>query len=151
VSVVADSGAIYALYDASDSHHAGVAAFARAQRVPLIIPAAILAEIDYLILRFLGPDAELAFLDDLIAGVYAVEAVAIEDLVSARATLSRYRELRLGLSDCIVAAAAERRGIFRILTVDERHFRAIRSSTGRPFTLVPADELETSPGSPGIS
>jgi predicted nucleic acid-binding protein len=36
-------------------------------------------------------------------------------------------------------ATAERLGIRRILTVDERHFRVVRSADGKPFQLLPAD------------
>jgi hypothetical protein len=32
---------------------------------------------------------------------------------------------------------AERHGTDRILTLDERHFRAVRTSTGGAFTLLP--------------
>ena len=38
-----------------------------------------------------------------------------------------------------VIAAAERLQTHRILTVDERHFRAVRPSDGTAFTLLPAD------------
>jgi len=38
-----------------------------------------------------------------------------------------------------VIATAERLGIRTILTVDERDFRAVRTSRGEPFVLLPAD------------
>ena len=34
---------------------------------------------------------------------------------------------------------AERLGVNRILTVDERDFRAVRAAGGKPFQLLPAD------------
>ena len=43
-------------------------------------------------------------------------------------------------ADASVMATAERFGVHRVLTVDERHFRAVLSKDKRPFTLVPADE-----------
>ena len=48
-------------------------------------------------------------------------------------------DLNLGLADAAVIATAERLNVQRILTVDERQFRAVRSVDGKPFTLVPAD------------
>jgi len=36
-------------------------------------------------------------------------------------------------------ATAERLNVLRILTVDERDFRAVVSRDGRPFRLLPAD------------
>jgi predicted nucleic acid-binding protein len=37
-----------------------------------------------------------------------------------------------------VIATAERLGVDRILTVDERDFRAVRSKGGKPFVILPA-------------
>jgi predicted nucleic acid-binding protein len=34
---------------------------------------------------------------------------------------------------------ANRYGIRDVLTLDERHFRALRGPNGRPFRLLPAD------------
>jgi predicted nucleic acid-binding protein len=41
--------------------------------------------------------------------------------------------------DASVIATAERLGTLRILTLDERDFRAVRSQSGQPFVLLPAD------------
>jgi hypothetical protein len=38
-----------------------------------------------------------------------------------------------------VIATSERLGVNRILTVDERDFRAVRGADGKPFRLLPAD------------
>ncbi|MGZ6617244.1 MAG: type II toxin-antitoxin system VapC family toxin, partial [Solirubrobacteraceae bacterium] len=51
----------------------------------------------------------------------------------------RYAELNLGLADLSVAVLAHRLGTERILTFDERHFRAVRPIQGGVFTLLPAD------------
>jgi hypothetical protein len=53
--------------------------------------------------------------------------------------LQTYGDLNLGLADGAVVATAERLKTRRILTVDERHFRAVRAADGKPFTLLPAD------------
>ena len=53
--------------------------------------------------------------------------------------VANYRDLDLGLADAAVIATAERLGVNRILTVDERDFRAVRAADGKPFTLLPAD------------
>ena len=54
MAVIADSGAIYALYDAADTHHARVRDVVEHERGPLVVPMAILAEVDYLLREFLG-------------------------------------------------------------------------------------------------
>ena len=51
----------------------------------------------------------------------------------------RYVDLNLGLADLSVAVIAQRLGTRRILTFDERHFRAVRPLQGGVFTLLPAD------------
>jgi predicted nucleic acid-binding protein len=139
MALIADSGAIYALYDSGDQHHRAVVAALDAEPGPLIIPAAILAEIDYLLRIRLGVEAELQFLDGIRVGAYFVESPVAQDIDRSAALLRQYRDLDLGFADAVVIATAERLGIRRILTVDERDFRAVRTAGGKPFTLLPAD------------
>ncbi len=140
MTLIADSGALYALYDAKDSHHAAVRKAFERHPGPLIVPSAILSEIDYLLREFLGVDAELDFLDDLQNGAFVLEPFTATDLVRCRQLVAQYRDLDLGLADAAVMATAERLNVLRILTVDERDFRAVVSSRGKPFTLLPADD-----------
>ena len=139
MALIADSGALYALYDTDDRHHAAVQQAIKNDPGPIIIPMAILAELDYLLRQFLGVDAELDFIDTMIGGAYTLEAVTREDLSRCRALIAKYRDLDLGLADAAVISTAERLGVYRILTLDERHFRAVRSKTDRAFLLFPAD------------
>ena len=139
MALIADSGAIYALYDADDRHHAAVAAAVQDDPGPVIIPAATLAEIDYLLREHLGADAELQFLEGILQGFYTLEPVLEADLARCVELIAQYRDLDLGLADASVIAAAERLGIRRILTLDERDFRAVRPRKGPAFTLLPAD------------
>ena len=83
--------------------------------------------------------AELRFLEAFTVGAFALEPFAMADLEHCRGLLSSYRELDLGLCDAAVIATADRLGINRILLVDERDFRVVRSARGTPFTLVPGD------------
>ncbi len=39
---------------------------------------------------------------------------------------ARFRELELGLADGVVAAIAERRRVYRVLTTNRRDFSAVR-------------------------
>jgi predicted nucleic acid-binding protein len=52
---------------------------------------------------------------------------------------ANHADLDLGLADASVIAAAERKGVRRILTVDLRDFRVVRALDGKPFSLLPAD------------
>jgi predicted nucleic acid-binding protein len=60
------------------------------------------------------------------------------DVGRSRELVVMYRDLDLGLVDSAVIATAERLGIRRVLTVDERDFRAVRPK-GKPLTLLPSD------------
>ena len=65
MALIADSGAIYALYDARDRHHAAVTAALDEESETIIVPMAILAEIDYLLRVRIGSRAVLRFLEGI--------------------------------------------------------------------------------------
>lgn len=136
--VVADTGALYALYDADEKDFARVREALATLRGPIYVPEAILGELDYLLRAWLGVDAELAFLASLRQGAFRLESLTPEDLRRCDELLRKYRDLDLGLADASVIAVAERLGITTILTLDERDFRAVAPVTG-PFRLLPAD------------
>ena len=56
-----------------------------------------------------------------------------------------YRELDIGLADDAGIGTAERLRIDRLLTVDVRDFRAVRTESGKPFVLLPADLDHSTP------
>jgi predicted nucleic acid-binding protein len=107
------------------------------ERGDLIIPDAILAEIDYLLRNRLGVSAELDFLEELLAGTYTLYRLDSQDFLRCQELLSRYRNLNLGLADTSVMATAERLNTYRVLTLDERDFRAVRLK--KPLVILPAD------------
>jgi hypothetical protein len=99
----------------------------------------VLAELDYHLLKLLGVDAELHFLADVAAGVFELATFTRNDIARAVPVLTKYRDLRVGLADASLVVLAERYDTTRILTLDERHFRAIRPLHADAFTLLPAD------------
>jgi len=139
MALIGDSGGIVAIYDDTDSNHAGVRAAIEQERDKIIIPSAVLGEIDYLLRARAGQRASLQFLADVNDGAYDIEATTVDDLRRCRVLLVKYADLNLGLCDAAVVALAERLKIDTILTVDERHFRVIRTAQGRAFRLLPAD------------
>ncbi len=52
---------------------------------------------------------------------------------------TQYRDLNVGIADASVVATAERLGIQRLLTVDQRHFRAITPRHWSHFVILPSD------------
>lgn len=139
MTAIADTGAIYALYDADDEHHEAVTAALEHEAGAIVLPAATLGELSYLLRELLGRDAEIDFLDGLIDGAFVLEPMTETDMKRCREILTRYRDLDLGLVDATVMATAERLKTDRILTVDMRDFRAVTNRSGKPFVLLPAD------------
>jgi uncharacterized protein len=139
MAIIADSSAICGLYDRRDTSHPGLRAAIETARDRIVLPAPVLGEIDYLLRVRLGNAALLRFLEDIQEGAFVVEMVTLADLRRCAVLIAKYNDIDLGLSDASVVAIAERLGTTRILTVDERNFRAIRSVQGKSFRLLPAD------------
>ena len=140
MALIVDAGALYAQADADEPRHAAVRAILERERETLVTTELAVAEADYLILDRLGLDVELAFLDDLAEGTFVVECLDRSQLGAARDIAARYRDLRLGLADASLIVIAERYATRRLLTFDERAFRAVAPLQGGSFTILPADQ-----------
>lgn len=73
------------------------------------------------------------------ATTYELEPVSASDLARALQLDAKFHQLQIGLVDGLVAAVAERRRVFRILTTDRRDFSTLRVGTrySQPLTLLP--------------
>jgi hypothetical protein len=139
VALLIDAGGLYAQANADEPRHAAVAQVLREERQTIVTTELAVAEADYLILDRLGVDVELAFLDDLVAGTFVVECLSRDELELARRLVERHRDLRIGLADASLVVLAQRYASTRILTFDERAFRAVAPLQGGSFTILPAD------------
>lgn len=140
MALICDTGGVYALYDADDRYHQATRKVVETEPGPLLVPVVLLAEIDYLLTVRLGTDAALDFLESVQLGAFTIVALADEDLTRCRELMKSYQAFPLGVADASVIAAAERLGLRRILTTDERHFRAIRPRGLDHLILLPADQ-----------
>jgi predicted nucleic acid-binding protein len=92
----------------------------------IIVPGLVLAEVDY----FLREDRSA--MRKLVAEMfdpgtrYEYEAPLPSDIARALEIDAKFKNLNLGLVDGTVAAIAERRQVYRVLTTDRRDFSAIR-------------------------
>jgi hypothetical protein len=137
--IVLDSGALFAALVDTEVHHEACRDVLLGETPPLLLSPFVLCELDYLIATSVGVDVELDLLDDVARGAYQLERFSEADIADARRTIARYRDLGVGLADASVVVLAERHGTDRILTLDERHFRALSTPSGGAFTLLPAD------------
>ncbi len=135
--ILLDTSGLLAAIDASQrSHEACRAALAGAQG-PLLLSPFVLAELDHLLATRVGVDAELALLEEVSRGAYLLEPMAAADIQQARDLVERHRDLGLGLADASIVVLAARHATWAVLTLDERHFRALRGPHGQVFTILP--------------
>jgi predicted nucleic acid-binding protein len=139
MALVVDAGVMYAQADADEPRHAAVTRLLRDERGPLVTTELAVAEADYLILDRLGPEVELAFLDDLVSRTFQVECLSDAELEQARTIVAQYRDLRLGLTDASLVVVAARHRTTRVASFDERAFRSVSPLGGGSFTVLPAD------------
>jgi uncharacterized protein len=139
VTLVVDAAPLVALADERDPRREEILDLLRSEHGRLFIPAPVTAEVDYLLGRRFEPSARRAFLEDLAARRYACPGLDPQDYSGALELDRRYGDLDLGLADLSIAVLARKLGTRRILTFDERHFRAVRPLQGGTFTLLPAD------------
>jgi predicted nucleic acid-binding protein len=139
LTLVLDAAPLVAVADRRDSMQPLIEALLREEAGELVVPAPITAEVDYLLGRRLGRVARLAFLDDLAAGRFTVACLDADDHAVVADLERHYEDLDVGLADLSVVVVAQRFGTRRLLTFDERHFRALRPLDRGRFSLLPAD------------
>lgn len=132
---VVDAGPLYAAADADDrDHDSSRLALSRAD-LRLVIPALVVAEATYFVGRRLGARAEAAFLRGL--GALDVEGPAPEDFDRISELVATYADFPLGGTDASVIALAERIGAEVAITLDRRHFAAIKPRHCESLQLIP--------------
>lgn len=137
--IVLDTGALYAALVETEIHHTPCREALLGEAPPLFLSPFVLCELDYLLATRFGVDVELDLLDEVARGAYQLEPFTEADIGLARQVVAQYRDLGIGLADASLVVLAERHGTERLLSLDERHFRAVRTTTGGAFTLVPAE------------
>lgn len=137
MTLLVDAAPLVALADRRDPLRHAVKEVLEAERGALVIAAPVIAEADYLLGARIGRDARLAFLEDLAAGRFAVECLEPTEYAEIPRLERSYADLDLGLADCATVLLAARLGTRRVLTFDERHFRAVRPLQGGAFELLP--------------
>lgn len=133
--VVVDTGPLYAVVDEDDGDHARCRAVLEQPEHRLIIPTLVIAEATYLIGTRLGPDIEAQFLRSLTR--MHVEGPTPDDWPRIADLVKQYGAFPLGGADASIVALAERLDIETIVTLDDRHFRAVRPRHRKAFRLLP--------------
>lgn len=140
MTIVVDTGPIIAFVDPREPRHKEVRALLDSCEEPIRVSPFVLAEADHFLLKQVGMRGELAFLLDVAADAFSLDVFEGRDVKACASVIGKYHDLKIGLADASVVLLAERHRTKRILTFDERHFRAMRTAKGEPFVILPADE-----------
>jgi predicted nucleic acid-binding protein len=137
--ILADtSGLFAALVENQRMHEGAKAALVEAER-PILLSPFVLAELDYFLGRQAGVEAELAFLSEVSSRAYDLVTFDAADVREAGIVIGKYSDLGIGLTDASLVVLAGRYRTNRVLTLDERHFRTLRTPAGEPFLVLPTD------------
>jgi predicted nucleic acid-binding protein len=137
--IIVDTSGLLAAIDASQRLHHEATAALQGASPPWVMSPFVLAELDYLLATRVGVDAQRELLAEVGRGVYQLESFGQADIEAAERVVGRYQDLSIGLADASLVVLAARYGVRDLLTLDERHFRAMRGPGGRPFRILPAD------------
>ena len=137
MTVIADTGAVYALIDASDTWHKPVATWWKKGGHDVVLPSSTLPEIAYLLQTRIGSDAEEAFVRAIVDGELIVEHLEDADMPRIVDVMRKYRDFPLGFVDASIVVLAERFETRDVLTTDRRHFGVVRPRHARTLTLLP--------------
>ena len=134
--ILVDTSGVLAAVDPRQAQHAAAARVLLQPQRRILSPF-VLAELAYLISTHAGSTGAVKLLGDVANGAYELQAFASQDVSAAMAIIERYADLNLGLADASVVVLANRYGCLDVLTLDQRHFRAVLGPGGRPFRLLP--------------
>jgi predicted nucleic acid-binding protein len=137
--ILVDTSGILAALFPDQNRHEECAEVLLSALPPRIVSPFVLAEADFLIQKFGGVDAETLFLGEFARRAYELATFDEDDVEDARRIITKYRSLRIGLADASIAVLSARYDTFDVLTLDERHFRAIRPAPRKNFRILPAD------------
>jgi hypothetical protein len=134
-AVLVDAGPLVALLDRSDHHHGEVVEALARIRDDLATAWPVLAEAMYL-LAF-DWRAQKALWEMLELSAIRLLPLDETDVPPMKALMEKYRDLPMDLADAALVRVAEREGIRRVLTLDQKDFRVYRLARKGTFTLLP--------------
>ncbi len=137
MALVLDTGPLYATLDRTDAQYRRCLDLLQDTVEPLVIPAPVLIEVDWLVHTRLHAGVFLALLDDIIAGAYHVEELHPEDYRRIRELINRYADADIGFVDAAVLAVVERLNEPKLATLDHRHFQVLRPRHVDALRLLP--------------
>ena len=137
--ILLDTSGLLSALDESQRYHHECAALVGEASPPLLLSPFVLAELDYLLMRNVGRRAQAALLEEVARGAYQLELFGAADVARAKEVVEQYADLEIGLADASIVVLALRHAVTEVLTLDERHFRAMRVERRKRFKVLPFD------------
>ncbi|MFB4292697.1 VapC toxin family PIN domain ribonuclease [Nonomuraea sp. ATR24] len=137
--LIVDTSGLFAAIDRAAAEHEAARSVLQTERGPILLSPFVLGELDYMLLTRIGPRAELDYLREVADGVYDLMPMTRHEVMEAADLIGRYADMEIGLADASIAVLGARHRTTRVLTLDQRHFRAMKPLWGDCFTVLPAD------------
>ena len=134
-----DTSGLLSALDESQRYHHECATLLGEASPPLLLSPFVLAELDYLVMRHIGRRAQAALLEEVARGAYQLELFGAADVARAKEVVDQYADIEIGLADASIVVLAERHAVTGVLTLDQRHFRAMRIERRKRFKVLPFD------------
>ncbi len=134
-TAIVDSGPLVAVANRSDPDHSACMNALQTPGVHLVIPALCIAEAAYFIHRRQGPGLEARFLRGLEG--FEIHVPTAGDWSRVGEIVEQYADFPIGGVDASVVVAAERLDTDLLITLDRRHFAAIRPQHVEAFRIWP--------------
>jgi predicted nucleic acid-binding protein len=122
VSLLLDTGIVYAYYDRSDGWHGRARDLLRAESRGLILPAPVIPEIDHLLGARLGDRSRQMFYGGIVSGHFLVADLPRRAYGRVADINKQFADLSLGFVDAAIVILADTLAVPRVATTDRRHF-----------------------------
>ena len=131
--IIADTGFWVALANRKDKHHSLAKKCYHLYHPRLITTYFVMGETCHLLLREIGVEAQIKFLQ-----AYQIEAFKVFHLEKQHfprliELMQKYKELPMDLADASLVILAEQLGHGQILSTDQRDFNTYRWKQNKPF------------------
>lgn len=136
VRALVDTGAVVALVNRADRHHAAAVDWFRGFRGELLTTDAVVTETAYVLATWPTHQQAALLWFERARAAGLLRVAAVEDYAELAAILARYASLPCDYADASLIALAERSGVTAIATVDQRDFSVYRPKGRRRFRLV---------------
>ena len=125
------------MHDPRDKYHLELRKIAHSRTQELIVSPYVVAEFDYMLSKANSSEFSLRALNNLLTAPFELVQLTSEDFITATEVVAKYADLKIGITDASLIALAARFETNKIMTLDRRHFSAMKSISGKPIQIIP--------------